>query len=241
MTEPHLDDTDVAFSPVLELKFVSDGDAGTFSGMAAVFGNVDSHRDTIRPGAFAASLAAHKAAGTAPALLWSHDQAKPIGRLTNLAEDDRGLKVEGKFNLGTTNGRDAYAHAKEGDSTGLSIGYQVPAGGATHGKDGTRTLQRVAVHEISMVTLPSNSQARISGVKAMLTSPADIERILRAGGVPNRLAAKIAEVGFPAVSGKSAEPEVPPIDVERIKAVLRQHQAQLKSIASLKPRFYGTR
>lgn len=227
MTQSNLDDTDVAFSPVLELKFVSEGDAGTFSGHAAIFGNIDSHRDTIRPGAFAASLAAHKAAGTMPALLWSHDQAKPIGRLTGLTEDDRGLKVEGKFNLGTTNGRDAHSHAKEGDTSGLSIGYQVPAGGAMHGKDGTRTLQRVAVHEISVVTLPSNSQARISGVKAMLTSPADIERILRAGNVPNRLAAKIAEFGFAALAGKSEEPEIPTIDLNRVKAVLEQHRRDL--------------
>src|SRR4051812_6077040 len=115
MTNLEADDAAFGFSTPLELKFADRGNTGEFSGHAAVFGNTDSHGDVIRPGAFAASLAAHKAAGTSPALLWAHDQAKPVGRILSLAEDQQGLAVKGRLNLDTTAGRDAHAHVKAGD------------------------------------------------------------------------------------------------------------------------------
>jgi HK97 family phage prohead protease len=216
-----------AFSPALELKFADLGDAGTFSGHAAVFGNTDSHGDVIRPGAFAASLAQHKAAGTSPVLLWAHDQGKPIGRISRLAEDSAGLSVTGRFNLSTTAGREAHAHAKAGDANGLSIGYIVPPGGATHGRDGKRTIQRMDVHEISMVALPSNSSARIREVKS-LASAADLEKLLREGGLSRRAAEKIASAGFAALTGTTTETKS--IDLERVAALLRSQALELKGL-----------
>src|SRR5262249_28320020 len=54
-----------------ELKFKA-GAARTFTGYGAVFDNIDSYGDAIQRGAFRQSLAAHKAAGTMPALLAQH-------------------------------------------------------------------------------------------------------------------------------------------------------------------------
>ena len=227
MTDITTDDY-FAFSPALELKFADMGDAGTFSGHAAAFHNTDSHGDIIRPGAFAASLAAHKAAGTSPVFLWSHQQDKPIGRISGLAEDGYGLSVTGRFNMATTAGREAHSHAKAGDATGLSIGYLVPPGGATHGRNGTRTIQRMNVHEISMVTLPSNSSARIREVKS-LASAADLEKLLREAGLARRAAEKIATAGYAALIGTTPETKAS-IDLDRIANVLRAQALELKGL-----------
>ena len=134
--------------PALELKFVGTDSAGEFKGYAAAFGNLDSHQDIIRPGAFAASIASYKAAGTMPPLLWSHDPNKPVGKILSLAEDQKGLLIHGKLNLATSAGRDAYGHVKAGDASGMSVGFRVPPGGALFGRN-ARTLQRVHIEEIT--------------------------------------------------------------------------------------------
>jgi uncharacterized protein len=214
----------IEFSPALEFKFVDSGNtSGDFTGHAAVFGNVDSHKDIIRRGAFSASIAAHKAAGTMPALLWSHDQAKPIGRVLSLAEEDQGLAVAGKFNLATTAGRDA--HAKAGDINGLSIGYNVPPGGAVHQRNGGRILQRINLHEISPVVFASNSRARIREVK-MLATPAEAIGALREIGLSKRAAESFTAHGF---AGLKSTHNTPEIDLDRVADVLRQQALELKN------------
>ncbi|QNE04460.1 HK97 family phage prohead protease [Croceicoccus marinus] len=72
----------------LEIKNLSEG--GEIVGLAAAFGNVDHGGDIIIKGAFGASLAQHKAAGTSPAMLLHHDMQRPIGRWTELTETDEG-------------------------------------------------------------------------------------------------------------------------------------------------------
>lgn len=228
MTISQQDDASVIeFLPALELKFLSGDTTGEFSGHAAAFGNIDSHQDVIRPGAFAASIASHKAAGTMPPLLWSHNQAKPVGKILALSEDQKGLLIHGKLNLSTTAGRDAYGHVKGGDTSGMSIGYQVPPGGLVHGRNGVRTLQRLSLHEVSIVTLPSNEFARISEVKSVktLASAAELERLLRDAGLSRRAAERIAAGGFPALT-KSA-----PDEIEN-KALARLLNEQARQITS---------
>jgi HK97 family phage prohead protease len=222
MMQSKNDQATIEHSHALELKFVDSGTAGEFSGYAAAY-TKDSHNDVIRPGAFAASIAAHKSAGTMPPFLWAHDQARPIGRILSMAEDPQGLAVTGKFNLGTTAGREAHAHTKGGDLNGLSIGYTIPAGGSSHAKDGTRTIQRAMVHETSLVVLPSNSRSRIREVK-MLATPDDLEALLRDGGLSKRAAEAVAARGFAGLT-KSITPE---IDSARVADVLRRQSLELK-------------
>jgi HK97 family phage prohead protease len=207
----------------LELKFVDSGTA-EFSGIAAAY-SLDSHRDMIRPGAFAATIAAHKASGFPVPFLFAHEQARPIGQILTLAEDSVGLAVTGRFNTNTTAGRDAYNHAKSRDLTGLSIGFSIPPGGASHARDGTRTLQRVDVHEISLVALGSNKDARIRQVK-MLSAPDELEELLRDAGLSRRAAQAVAARGFAGLT-KSITPE---IDTERVADVLRQQALELKKM-----------
>src|SRR3712207_5134702 len=99
-------------------------DAGTFTGYASVFAVRDSYGDIVQPGAFAASLAAHEAAGTTPLLLWQHRVDAPIGTWTELREDAHGLRVTGRLVLDTPEGAKAYALLKAGALNGLSIGFR---------------------------------------------------------------------------------------------------------------------
>ncbi|WP_446893601.1 HK97 family phage prohead protease, partial [Acinetobacter sp. NS4_7] len=67
---------------------------GTFAGYASVFGIVDSQRDIVLPGAFSHSLKSRK---QPVQLLWQHQWESPIGSITKLFEDARGLYVQGKL------------------------------------------------------------------------------------------------------------------------------------------------
>jgi HK97 family phage prohead protease len=165
------------FVTPLEVKFVDGGPAGEFSGYAAVFGNLDAHGDIIMPGAFSQSLAERKSAGRPIPMHVMHrvlgGDGLPVGVWTDMAEDDKGLKVKGKISgMGTDAGRLLYERVKDGALGGLSIGYRVRPGGAVYGKkagDPKRTLKALDLGEISLVDDPSNAMSRVEEIKAMGT------------------------------------------------------------------------
>lgn len=154
--------------PLLELRAQAQG---LIEGYASVFGGVDSYGDTILPGAYQASLAEHRSKGTAPVMLWSHNMDAPIGRWSSFKEDARGLVVSGQLNLKTSAGKEAFEHLQAGDLNGLSIGFRVASGGSKY-VDGVRHLSRIELHEVSVVTMPADSSARITAVKKSGHKPA---------------------------------------------------------------------
>lgn len=168
-----------------EFKFAQDGDAMTIAGYGAVFGNVDAYGDVIAPGAFAKSLAAHKAAGTAPMMLLEHGDAPlPIGVWDQMSEDGTGLQVKGRF-LDTTMGVDSWKAAKAGAITGLSIGYRpVEFELRSKPEDPRRTLKAVDLVEVSLVGMPANGKARVSQVKSAeeIITIRELEDALRDAG-----------------------------------------------------------
>ena len=93
-------------------------DAGKFTGIAAVYGNVDLGGDKIMPGAFTRTLAA----GKQYPLLWQHDQTQPIGTV-NATETPQGLLVEGQFCSRTPTAAKAYNLLMAKVIKGMSIGY----------------------------------------------------------------------------------------------------------------------
>lgn len=143
---------------------------GTFFGYASVFDAVDSHNESVTPGAFRATLAAWSRKDGAPAMLWMHDPTTPIGVWIGMAEDQRGLAVHGRLALGTQKGREAYELMKMKALTGLSIGYRV-RGSRIDVKRRIRLLTEVDLFEVSLVTFPSNDKARVLRVKAPSQPP----------------------------------------------------------------------
>lgn len=174
----------------LEVKFASgDAPAGTFSGYGAVFGNVDSYGDVIQKGAFRDTLREAKKSGRMPKMLLQHGlgfatmDEIPVGVWTGMEEDETGLKVEGQlFALNTERGQYIYEGMKSGAIDGLSIGYRVKdASFGTKPEDPRRTLKKIDLHEVSIVTFPANDLARTDGVKTEIdeiNTLSDAERFL---------------------------------------------------------------
>lgn len=174
---------------------------GVIEGLAAVFGgDPDSYGDTIDPGAFRATLDRHKAEGGAPALLWSHDPARVVGRWLTMRETPEGLAATGALNLKTDAGREAFEHVRAGDLSGLSIGYRATK---TRRNGAARALVEVELAEVSLVAIPANRRARIREVKGdplLLKDRAHLRDLLRDAGLSRAAADKIASAGWAALA-----------------------------------------
>jgi HK97 family phage prohead protease len=164
----------------LEIRAAEDG---TVEGYGSVFDVQDSYADVIEKGAFAKSISTHKSAKSMPAMLWQHDSSQPIGVWTSMSEDDNGLRVTGRLAMDTVKGKDAHALLKMGALNGLSIGFMTKQYRYDEETD-IRTLTEVDLWEVSLVTFPANTQARVTQVKSAddLQTLKDAERILRDSG-----------------------------------------------------------
>ncbi|MAS05267.1 MAG: HK97 family phage prohead protease [Ahrensia sp.] len=145
---------------------VMDKGQGIIEGYASTFHNVDTYGHIFRKGAYASSLARQAAEGITPVMLWSHRATEPAGKWTEIYEDRFGLYVRGKLNLETDTGRKAYAHLKEQDITGLSVGVRIIA--EQPGPNGTTEITEAELVEISLVAVPANSAARVTTVKTAI-------------------------------------------------------------------------
>lgn len=222
----------VHVAPPLRAKFAG-GTEGIIEGLASTYSEVpDAYGDVIAPGAFAQSLAAHKAAGTLPVMLWSHRSDEPIGHWLEMVETPAGLAVRGQLNLKTERGRQAFEHVDAKDVTGLSIGFSIPDGGRKSNSNGTATLTAVTLEEVSVVALPANRGARITGVKS-LASRAELEDLLRGTGLPGGAVKKVVAGGWPALSGSEPDPEP---NTDEIHRLLRQVSAGTLELRYLKGR-----
>jgi uncharacterized protein len=130
----------------------------TFSGYAAVF-NSDSvplpFTERIAPGAFRGSLRNRNDIK----LLWNHEAGQPLAstRAGNLrlTEDERGLYVEATL-PNTTTARDARELISAGIVDSMSFGFTVARNGEEWSEDGSvRTLTRISLHEVSIVSFPA--------------------------------------------------------------------------------------
>lgn len=142
---------------------------GTFEGYASVFGIIDTQRDRVHPGAFKSSIN-HR--DKPVQLLWQHQWDKPIGVITALFEDARGLYLKGKLLLEVAQAKEAYALLKAGVVRGLSIGYSVKRS-RRNPDSGIRELLELNLWEISLVTQPANEAAQVTVVKAQESNDAN--------------------------------------------------------------------
>lgn len=200
------------FFAQLEVKFLDDGaQVGTFEGYGAVFGNVDSYGDVIQKGAFKDSLKEWKKSGKLPPMLVQHGgwmmtdtDGLPVGKWEAMSEDDTGLHVKGRLiNLDTERGKNIHGAMKEGVLDGMSIGYRAKEFAlGTKPDEPRRTLKKIDLFEVSVVTFPANGAARIASVKGAggITTIREFEAWLRdAGGFSHAQAKAIASRGFTAM------------------------------------------
>lgn len=223
-----------------EVKFASDSaDEMTFEGYGAVFGNVDSYGDVIAPGAFADTLAQAKTSGNYPAMLLQHggfggtaEDMTPLGIWTDLVEDGHGLRVKGQF-APTTRGKEAYALLKMQPRpalTGLSIGFTpVEWSSRTKPEEPRRTLKKVQLWEVSLVTFPANPKARVSSVKGAGMTEREFESwLMRDAGLTRTEAIVVLNEGFKALKTKRDAGEGSDADVDALRALLQSIKATAK-------------
>lgn len=160
----------------LEIKSIDAN--GRFAGYASVFDVIDSQRDMVLRGAFKYTLSSRMGQIK---LLWQHQWEEPIGVLMKIFEDEKGLYVEGLLLMEVARAREAYALLKAGAVNGLSIGY-TPGRWMRDPDSGVRKLQVIDLWEISLVTMPANSAAKVTVVKGNLLD-IDEAQAIRSGAM----------------------------------------------------------
>ncbi len=143
-------------APETALK-VTDGSG--VEGYASLFGVKDQGGDVVQSGAYAASLKRLAAKGAKVKMLWQHDPAQPIGIWDEVREDAIGLWVKGRLLTEVEKGREAAALLAAGAIDGLSIGYRTLK--AERDGKGQRLLSELELWEVSLVTFPMLSEARV--------------------------------------------------------------------------------
>jgi HK97 family phage prohead protease len=160
----------------LPFEIKSIAETGVIEGVVSAFGHVDHVGDIIQRGAYARSLKQIAETGRKLPLLYQHDPSRPIGVWRELAETQTHLVGRAKLTLETQLAQEAFALAKDGALTGISIGYEVPPGGSK--LDGNkRVLTEIDLWEASLVTFPADPKARVTGVKGIASA-----RDIAAGG-----------------------------------------------------------
>jgi HK97 family phage prohead protease len=222
-----------------DYDFKDSKEPGTFEGYGSVFGNVDDYGDMISKGAFTSTLAEHRAAKTMPKMLLNHgglanfmgpspEDLIPVGKWTDVSEDDHGLHMRGQLiNLDTESGKRLYGAMREKTLDGLSIGYRVKDfKRGTKESEPRRTIKAVHLIEVSPVTFPANSAALINSVKSALgdLDIRSLERVLRDAGLSRTEAKALLAGGFKAIPPRDA--------VDADQAALEALSALAKAIRS---------
>jgi HK97 family phage prohead protease len=149
-----------------EEKQNDSGKYGIIKGYASTYNNVDYGLDVVMPGAFSKCIGRMKEENKPIKMLWMHDGKEIIGGfpVKEIQDDPNGLYVTGEINLETQRGKEAYALAKQGVLSDMSIGYFTVDSDFTEA--GVRRLKEIDLFEVSLVGMPMNPKANITTVKS---------------------------------------------------------------------------
>lgn len=188
----------------LDTKALSED--GEIEGLAIGFNNVDHGGDMVLPGAVNLN-----GKSRIPMLMY-HDQKRPAGVWTDFKEVSDGLLIKGRLSMSTRYGKEAHGLVKDGAIGGLSMGYNA----IRHKMAGkVRQLIEVALHEVSLVTIPMNEKTLITSVKDILAggdlpSVREFEGLLRDAGFSIAKAKAISAAATPHLQ-REVEGEVDPM------------------------------
>ena len=147
-----------------------DSESRTISGYAAVFGNKDKAGDILIKGCFSKSIqdrGPESAANDKIIVLWMHDMNEPIGRLTVLYEDDKGLYFEAPID-DVPRGNQAIKQLESGTLNQFSIGYQYVWENCEYDAEKDAFMvKEVKLHEISVVSIGCNGETEYLGLKSI--------------------------------------------------------------------------
>lgn len=157
---------------------------GSISGYASTWiREPDSWGDIVAKGAFTESIERIKAEGKVLPLLWSHNAyglENFLGKITDLEEDDHGLKFEATFD-DTPEAQRARELAMDGRLNKFSFSYDTLEEGEITLEDGRKAneLRKLELYEISLVMYPANTDTSVIEVKAGRRNRKSDEEIIR--------------------------------------------------------------
>lgn len=133
------------------------------SGYASHFNNKDSHGDIITCGAFKKTIGENK---NRIKVLWQHNMNEPIGKPSEIYEDEKGLFTVSKISE-TDTGKKALILARDGVLNEMSIGFY-PIQEKWDDSKKANMITEIKLLEYSLVTLASNPLAQLTDVKHLL-------------------------------------------------------------------------
>jgi len=151
------------------------------SGYASHFNSIDSYGTAVKKGAFAKTIAER---GSRIPVLWNHWADTPIGKPTELREDETGLYFNASIVEETEKGAEIMALLRSQVPLGMSFGFETLKSRpveesdtldwsaapdyfrSEQGRKEARVIEEVRLWEISVVTFPANEKAGINSVRA---------------------------------------------------------------------------
>ena len=197
------------------------GESRTISGYAAIFNNKDKAGDILLKGCFAKSISDRGPESTANdkiIMLWQHDTHEPIGRISVLKEDDKGLYFEAVID-DVERGNQAIKQLESGTLNQFSIGYSYVWEKCEYDSERDAFIvKEVVLYEISVVSIGCNGLTEYLGLKADGIDPYealknDIESAIK--GLPISKKEEIQTIIAKALSLGQFKPEKP---LEEVKA-----------------------
>jgi HK97 family phage prohead protease len=205
-------------------------DGPGFDGYAATWMTVDTYGTAWKRGAFKKSI---EERGSKIPVLWSHMPDKPIGRLTALEEDSKGLRFTASIVEATQAGAETMALLRADVPLGMSFGFRtikqrLPKENewerltyaddtdwfqSDEGRGHVRIMEETALWEVSPVTFPANTMTLFTDVRAAVEADtlATITEAIKTGTLDERSAVLIDELV--AAWGERAGPDeetIPP-------------------------------
>jgi HK97 family phage prohead protease len=184
----------------LEIKL--DGEQrNKISGLASTFGNIDQTGDVIERGAFEKCLKRCAQSGRKIVMLDHHKMDSPVGVWERLEETEAGLECNGRLTMSVQRAQELRDLMADGAIDGLSIGFRA-VDYYMDRETGVRYLTEIDLREISLVSMPANEQARVTGLKALapaISTVRDFEHaLINDLGFTRNAAKSIAAGGFKA-------------------------------------------
>lgn len=152
-------------------EYQFDKENRTISGYAAIFDNVDKAGDMLIRGCFSRSLkerGPESSANDKIIFLWMHKMDEPLGKITKLIEDERGLYFEATIDRIDLGDR-ALIQLESGTLNQFSIGYNYVWDRCewrkVNGID-VFVVGEVVLYEISVVSIGCNGETEYGGLKS---------------------------------------------------------------------------
>jgi HK97 family phage prohead protease len=223
---------------VKELSFNSE--SRTISGYAAIFNNKDKVGDILMKGCFAKSIqdrGPESQANDKIIMLWQHDMHEPIGRISVLQEDEKGLYFEAVID-DVERGNQAIKQLESGTLNQFSFGYTYVWEKCEYDNEREALIvKEVVLYEISVVSIGCNGKTEYLGLKAEGEDPYErlkneVESTVK--GLPIRKKEEIQSIITKALSLGQFKPEVPLKAVEPLEEVKADTKIKLFGNIKLK-------